>query len=86
MNNKKVLNKAELDDLLRQVYGALQEKGYDASSQIAGYILSEDPIYMPDWKNARGVIQQVDRDDLLRFIIDYYLENRFDKKYDQENN
>ena len=79
MIEKKNLSKNELEDILAQVYAALCEKGFDASSQIAGYILSEDPIYMPDWNDARGIIQQVDRDDLLKLIIDYYLENRFKK-------
>jgi uncharacterized protein (UPF0297 family) len=82
MNKKKILSKSELDNILAQVYLALSEKGYDPSSQIAGYILSEDPIYMPDWKDARGLIQQVDRDDLLKLIIDYYLENRFEKNHE----
>ena len=79
MNEKKILSKNEMDDILSKVYVALSERGYAASSQIAGYILSEDPIYMPDWKDARGLIQQVDRDELLKLIIDYYLENRFEK-------
>ena len=79
MNEKKILSKNEIDDILAKVYVALSERGYDASSQIAGYILSEDPIYMPDWKDARALIQQVDRDELLKLIIDYYLENRFEK-------
>ena len=79
MNEKKNLSKNEIDDILAQVYIALIERGCNASSQIAGYILSEDPIYMPDWKDARGLIQQVDRDELLKLIIDYYLENRFEK-------
>ena len=82
MNEKKNLSKNELDNILAQVYSALAERGYDASSQIAGYILSEDPIYMPDWKDARGLIQQVDRDELLKLIIDYYLENRFEKNHE----
>ena len=54
MIEKKNLSKNELEDILAQVYAALCEKGFDASSQIAGYILSEDPIYMPDWNDARG--------------------------------
>ena len=77
MNNKKPLTKAELEALIEKVYASLREKGYNPTTQIAGYILSEDPVYMPDWNNARGAIQQVDRDDLLNLIIDYYLENRF---------
>ena len=82
MSNKKVLSKEELEELLSQVYVALCEKGYDSSSQIAGYILSEDPIYVPDWNNARSDIQRVDRDELLRLLIDFYIENKL-KKHDQ---
>ena len=79
MNSKKPTTKAELEEMIESIYKALCEKGYDPSSQIAGYILSEDPLYMPDWNNARGMIQHIDRDELLRLIIDYYFENRFTK-------
>ena len=79
MNNKKVLSKDELEELLAQVYVALCEKGCDCATQMAGYILSEDPIYMPDWKNARSAIQQVDRDELLRLLIDFYIDNKLKK-------
>ena len=85
MNTKKSLTKAELESLIESVYASLCEKGYNPTTQIAGYILSEDPVYMPDWNNARGAIQQVDRDDLLNLIIDYYLENRFDKQDEAKN-
>ena len=77
MTNKKPITKAELEKIIEKIYEALLEKGYDPSSQLAGYILSEDPLYMPDWNNARGMIRHIDRDDLLRIIIDYYFENRF---------
>lgn len=79
-SSKNILTKTELESLIESVYGSLLEKGYNPTTQIAGYILSEDPVYMPDWNNARGAIQQVDRDDLLNLIIDYYLENRFKDK------
>ena len=76
MTNKPI-NRDEIESILEKIYEALIEKGYDPSSQLAGYILSEDPVYMPDWNNARGYIRRIDRDDLLRLIIDYYFENRF---------
>ncbi|MBE6594038.1 MAG: IreB family regulatory phosphoprotein [Ruminococcaceae bacterium] len=85
MSNEKVLSKEELEKLIAQVYVALCEKGYDPSSQIAGYILSEDPVYMPDWNNARSAIQQVDRDELLHLLIDFYIDNKL-KKHDQIDN
>lgn len=64
----------ELKEILLQIYDALCEKGYDPVRQIAGYILSEDPVYITDWKNARGMIQHVDRDALLKELIRSYLE------------
>lgn len=82
---KKPANKAELEDIIKKIYQALLEKGYDPSSQLAGYILSEDPVYIPDWDNARGMIRHIDRDDLLRIIIDYYFENRFTDIYEEKN-
>ncbi len=77
MNAEKQQLKAELDTVLKDIYHAMKEKGYDPSRQLAGYILSEDPVYMPNWNNARGLIRSIDRDDLLHLIVEYYLENNF---------
>lgn len=57
------------------IYNALREKGYNPIDQIAGYILSEDPTYITTYQNARNKIQKIDRDELLRLIIKYYIEN-----------
>ncbi len=64
----------ETREKLREIYNALCEKGYDPVRQIAGYILSEDPVYITDWKNARGMIQHIDRDELLKELIRNYLD------------
>ena len=63
-------------EMLKEVYDALCEKGYDPARQIAGYILSEDPTYIPDYKGARGMIRHLNRDDLLRIFIEHYFENK----------
>ena len=65
----------QLREELHQIYSALCEKGYHPARQIAGYILSEDPVYITDWKNARGLIQHINRDDLLTELIECYLED-----------
>jgi uncharacterized protein (UPF0297 family) len=65
----------EMKETLQTIYAALCEKGYDPARQIAGYILSEDPVYITDWKNARGMIGHINRDDLLIALIKNYLEN-----------
>ena len=72
-NNSMCKNDAEMQALLSEIYEALCEKGYDPTKQIAGYILSEDPVYITDWKNARGKISRINRDDLLRMLINNYL-------------
>lgn len=73
--------KASIEETIEKVYDAIRaSKGYDPATQFAGYILSEDPIYIPDRNNARGLISHVDRDELLKFVIEYYLEHRFEKK------
>jgi uncharacterized protein (UPF0297 family) len=64
--------------ILQTVYNALQEKGYNPYSQIVGYILSEDPTYITNYKNARGLIRKIDRDELLNTLVREYL--KVDKK------
>ena len=38
-----------------------------------GYILSEDPTYITNYKSARAMIRKVDRDELLQTLVKYYL-------------
>ena len=59
---------------LRCICEALREKGYDPVRQIIGYLLTEDPTYITNFNNARSVIAQVDRDDLLQEIVGAYLD------------
>jgi len=77
-NNKKNYQNREPDEkemkqMLTEVYNSLCEKGYNPTKQIAGYILSEDPVYITDWKNARGIIAHINRDALLDELIKNYL-------------
>ena len=51
----------------------LKEKGYNPVNQLVGYILSEDPTYITNYKNARALIRKVDRDDLLQAMLRNYL-------------
>lgn len=61
--------------ILREVYDALREKGYNPINQIVGYILSEDPTYITNHRNARSLIRKLDRDELLGCMLKQYLEN-----------
>ncbi len=55
------------------IYEALREKGYNPINQLVGYILSEDPTYITNYKNARSLIRRIDRDELLNTLVRNYL-------------
>ncbi len=62
----------DLKQTIRDVYNALDEKGYDAINQLAGYIISEDPTYITSHNNARVNITRLDRFDILTEILNNY--------------
>ena len=63
----------EIRMILKEVYDALEQKGYNPINQIVGYILSEDPTYITNYKNARALIRHIDRDELLNELVKNYL-------------
>ncbi|NMD42289.1 MAG: IreB family regulatory phosphoprotein [Firmicutes bacterium] len=71
-------NKAQ--KILLAVYGALKEKGYNPLNQLVGYLLSGDPAYITNHMNARSLIRQVERDELLEELVRSYLERADEKK------
>lgn len=66
-------NQIETKKILKEIYIALSEKGYDPINQIVGYLLSEDPTYITNYKNARALIRHIDRDELLNELVKNYL-------------
>lgn len=63
----------EMKNTLLTIYDALSEKGYNPINQIVGYILSEDPTYITNHKNARALVRHIDRDELLNALVKEYL-------------
>lgn len=63
----------EMFQIMSGVYASLKENGYDPINQLVGYILSEDPTYITNRNNARGLIRKIDRDELLRTLVRSYL-------------
>ncbi|NLW52787.1 MAG: IreB family regulatory phosphoprotein [Tissierellia bacterium] len=62
-------------DVMKKVYAALKEKDYEPKNQIIGYILSGDPSYITSHSDARKIIRQIDRNDLMEELLTYYLVN-----------
>ena len=67
--------KENMHRILRSVFDALNEKGYNSINQIVGYLLTEDPTYITNYNNARSMICKIDRDELLQDLVHSYLFN-----------
>ena len=70
-------DKENMRKILRGVFDALNEKGYNPINQIVGYLLTEDPTYITNYNNARSMICKIDRDELMQVLVREYL---FDKE------
>lgn len=63
----------ESKEILKKVYDALEEKGYNPINQIVGYILSGDPTYITSHNGARNLIRGIERDELLEKMVKEYI-------------
>lgn len=75
----KAVEQPNAAEVLKLVYGALVEKGYDPINQIVGYIMSGDPTYITSHNNARSLIMKVERDELLEELMAAYVDSRLRK-------
>ncbi len=66
-------DREQMRQILRDVFDALNEKGYNPINQIVGYLLTEDPTYITNFNNARTKICKIDRDELLQVLVKNYL-------------
>ena len=69
-------DKENMRRILRAVFDALNEKGYNPINQIVGYLLTEDPTYITNYNGARSMICKLDRDELLQQLVRDYLSVR----------
>lgn len=73
-------NREAMREKLQSVYDSLVEKGYNPINQIVGYIISEDPTYITNYNNSRAIISKIDRDELLRTLVEDFISTDGKKK------
>ena len=66
-------NEALIDITLKEVYEALEERGYNPINQIVGYVMSGDPGYISSHKEARTKIMKLDRTKIIETMVKSYL-------------
>ena len=70
-------NKMDVNEVLKLVYEALTEKGYNPLNQIVGYVMSGDPTYITSHKSARSLIMKVERDEIVEELLKTYSDKNF---------
>ena len=65
--------KTNSKQILRQVYEALVEKGYNPINQIVGYLISGDPGYISSYKESRKKICKLERTQIIEVLLRNYL-------------
>ena len=60
-------------EILKEVYDALEERGYNPINQLVGYIISGDPGYISSYKDSRDKILEYDRSLIAAVILEDYL-------------
>ena len=62
-----------IGECITNVIDILEERGYDAMTQLVGYLMSGDPGYITSYKNAREKITSIERTELLALVLEEYL-------------
>ena len=71
--NVKDIDSNLVRNILSEVWDSLEERGYNPSNQIVGYLISGDPGYISSYQDARNKIQQVDRAKIIEVLLqDFY--------------
>lgn len=79
MFNVEKEKRQKAEDILIEVFNALEEKGYNPINQLVGYILSGDPSYITSHNNSRNLIRNIERDELLEELIKSFIETKRNK-------
>ncbi len=70
----KAMKEHLIKETLMEVTASLKERGYNASNQLVGYLISGDPGFISNYQEARNKIQELDRSEIIKFLLENYLE------------
>lgn len=70
---KEASEENQIKEILIKVHEALKAKGYDPINQMVGYLISGDPTYITSKDNARSLITQIDRDEVMEVLLRNFL-------------
>ena len=60
---------------LKEIIEALEERGYNPINQIVGYLISGDPGYISNYKDARIKMMSLDRSEVVKLILEEFIKD-----------
>ncbi len=63
-----------VEETIKEVYDALEEKGYNPINQIVGYLISGDPGYISSYNESRKKISKLERNQIVEVLLRNYLQ------------
>lgn len=81
MENTKIYDSNEFQDeyvamTVKEVAEILEERGYNPVNQIVGYLMSGDPGYISNHKEARNKLTTFDRTKILEILVENFLSKK----------
>lgn len=70
----KKLDTKQTKETLKEVYDSLEERGYNPTNQIVGYLISGDPGYISSYNDARTKIKEIDRAKIVEILLDSFFD------------
>ncbi len=61
------------EEALSALVRCMAASGFDPVTQLSGYLIAEDPTYLPDDCEVRAMVNRMGRDKLLETLIELYL-------------
>ena len=62
-----------ISEIIKEVADILEDRGYNSVNQIVGYLMSGDPWYISNHKEARNKILKFDRTKILEVLLANFL-------------
>ena len=67
------MEEESIKEIIKEVSKSMEKKGYDAVTQLVGYIISNDLGYIPKFDDNRKKMAKLDRTVIVENILKDYL-------------
>lgn len=62
-----------ISEVLKEIVVNLEERGYNPTNQIVGYLMSGDPGYISNHKESRNKILRFDRTKIIEVLLKEFI-------------